>query len=166
MEGDRATFDHRNGTAKCHAGKPTVALEPALADQAPVADDAHAGQTKLLFAEFHQLAQVFASLVKERFSARKVDLLHTWEGRQRPFPFCFYSAHTSVIILMAKVIWSQCSRREIKLLIILASSDAGAPPTPLYGNTLVWNPGCHRDKSISSKASPAILKWMPCNVRN
>lgn len=96
MEGDTATFDHRNGTATRRVGEPTVALEPALADQAPVADDAHAGQTQLLFAKLHQLAQVFASLVEERFSARKVYLLHTWEGRHRHFAFRFSTAHTSI----------------------------------------------------------------------
>lgn len=83
MEGDRATFDHRTGDGVGGWGRgPTVTLEPALTDQAPVADDAHAGQMKLLFAKLHQLAQVLASLVNERLSAREVDLLHTWEGRQ------------------------------------------------------------------------------------
>lgn len=67
-------------------GGPTVALEPALADQAPVADDAHAGQAQLLLAKPHQLAQVLAPLVQERFSAREVDLLHAWRGRHRHVP--------------------------------------------------------------------------------
>lgn len=138
MEGDRATFDHRTGKSQARGtevgwggGGPTVTLEPALTDQAPVADDAHAGQTKLLFAKLHQLAQVLASLMNERLSAREVDLLHTWEGRQPHGPFWCSAAHTSVTILMAQVVFSQCDRREIKLLTLLASSDAGDPSVSL-----------------------------------
>ena len=44
----------------------TVLLEPPLADQAPIADDADAGQLQLLLTELHQAAQVLASVLEER----------------------------------------------------------------------------------------------------
>lgn len=83
MEGNTATL--LAGQAQRHDGavQPTVTLEPLLPDQAAVADNAHAGQSEVLFAKLHQLAQVVAPLVNERLSARKVYLLHTWEKGHR-----------------------------------------------------------------------------------
>lgn len=68
MEGN-AVSDSARGESHMPRGLLTVLLEPALADQAPIADDADAGQLQLLLAEFHQPAQVLAPVLEERLPA-------------------------------------------------------------------------------------------------
>ena len=68
MEGNTVTNTDR-GQSHMPWGLLTVLLEPPLADQAPVADNADAGQLQLLLTELHQPAQVLAPVLEERLPA-------------------------------------------------------------------------------------------------
>lgn len=86
----------------------TIILEPPLPDQASIAHDAHAGQPQLYFAEPHQLAQVFSPVWKKWLSTWKVDLLHTCAR----WYMNFTTSQIYIIILIAKVVFSQCKKKK------------------------------------------------------